>query len=52
MFKTSLHNRFWLLALLRTLGVPIHKSHGDIVVPNSARPAVEALADRLALGRK
>jgi hypothetical protein len=38
--------------VLRTLGVPLHKSHGDIVVPSSGRSAVEALAERLAFGRK
>jgi len=32
---------------LRALNIPLHKSHGDIVVPQSARPAVEALANRL-----
>ncbi len=38
--------------VLRTLGVPLHKSHGDIVVPSSGRSAVDTVAERLALSGK
>ena len=37
--------------VLRTLGVPLHKSHGDIVVPSSARANTEIAAKRLDVGR-
>lgn len=30
---------------LRALNIPLHKSHGDIVVPRSGRSAVEAVAE-------
>lgn len=37
---------------LRALGIPLHKSHGDIVIPRSAREAAESIADRLGIGAK
>jgi hypothetical protein len=35
---------------LRDLGIPLHKSHGDIVVPSSGRIKIEAIAERLEIG--